>query len=283
MGGRAASVASGGADTEGRTGRGHVNLADADGITLTTAGGARARLYAETRCNESDRPSGSVGGSSTSTPPPSPQSQQGAPWAARAEHICHARGRTRCGLGRTTPPPTGFHSPQPTVGEEGPPPSAPPSPPEPVTTVETDAPSAPPSPPEPVASMETDAGAERAAERAAHRDLRAAHENWKAREAAERRARAALDAARQTWEDACDASNQLKLIWERALFTPAGDAIGYYELHRKQWEAAFHHSLEVDRLGSRFERCAQSLSDACAHVRHAEQRNAEALEVLAPG
>merc|ERR1712086_892907 len=72
MGGRAASVASGGADTEGRTGRGHVNLADVDGITLTTAGGVEAQLDAETLCNESDRPPGSVEGSSTSTPPPSP-------------------------------------------------------------------------------------------------------------------------------------------------------------------------------------------------------------------
>ena len=70
VGGRAASAASGGADTEGRTGRGHVNLADADGITLTTAGGARAQLYAETRCNESERPDFGVvaraGGSSGS-------------------------------------------------------------------------------------------------------------------------------------------------------------------------------------------------------------------------
>ena len=30
------------------------------------------------------------------------------PWAARAEHICHERGCTRCGLGRTTPLPAGF-------------------------------------------------------------------------------------------------------------------------------------------------------------------------------
>ena len=146
------------------------------------------------------------------------------------------------------------------MGDEGPSPSAPPSPPEPVASVETDAPSAPPSPPEPATSTETDAEVARAAERAAHRDLRAALENWKAREAAERKARAALDAARQTWEDACDASNRLKLLWERALFTPAGDAIGYYELHRKQSEVAFHRSLQVDRLGGRFERCAQSLS-----------------------
>ncbi|EOD12820.1 hypothetical protein EMIHUDRAFT_213016 [Emiliania huxleyi CCMP1516] len=118
------------------------------------------------------------------------------------------------------------------------------------------------------------------AERAAHRDLRAAHENWKAREATERRTRAALDEARRTWEDACGASNQLKLMWERALFTPAGDVTGYYELHRKASEVAFRRYQEVDRLGTRYEQCVQSLSDACAYGRHAAQRHAEALEAL---
>merc|ERR1712086_700294 len=43
--GRAANAASDGADAEGRTGHGHVNLADVNGIALTAAGGAEARLY----------------------------------------------------------------------------------------------------------------------------------------------------------------------------------------------------------------------------------------------
>ncbi|EOD16927.1 hypothetical protein EMIHUDRAFT_244677 [Emiliania huxleyi CCMP1516] len=50
VGGRAASVASGGADAEERTGHGHVNLADVDGITPTTAEGVEAQLDAETLC-----------------------------------------------------------------------------------------------------------------------------------------------------------------------------------------------------------------------------------------
>jgi len=122
--------------------------------------------------------------------------------------------------------------------------------------------------------------AARAEERAAYRDLCAARENGKARVATVRRTQAALGVARQTWEDACDASNQLKLIWERALFTPAGDAVGYYELHRKQSEAAFHRSLEVNRLGGRYEQCVQSLSDACVYMQRAAQRHAEALHAL---
>ena len=109
-------------------------------------------------------------------------------------------------------------------------------------------------------------------------DLRSAE----ARKATERRTRAALDEARRTWEDACGASDQLKLMWERALFTPAGDAVGYYELHRKASEVAFRRSQEVDHLDTQYEQCVQSLADACAYGRHAAQRHAEAIEGLEP-
>ncbi|EOD31261.1 hypothetical protein EMIHUDRAFT_232216 [Emiliania huxleyi CCMP1516] len=169
-----------------------------------------------------------------------------------------AGGSVRGGAGG----PLGGHSLRRPAGDERPPPSA------------------PPSPPEPAAPARTTVEAARAEERAAYQDLCAARENWRAKVATVRRTQAALDVARQTWEDACDASNQLKLIWERVLFTSAGDAIGYYALHRKQSEAAFHRSLEVNRLGNRCEQCVQSLSYACAYVRHAAQRHAEALDAL---
>ena len=66
------------------------------------------RPYAEALCNESWRPSRDEEEPPTPTPPPSPQSSHGTPWAARAERICHERGCTRCGLGRTTPLPEEF-------------------------------------------------------------------------------------------------------------------------------------------------------------------------------
>ena len=168
-----------------------------------------------------------------------------------------AGGSVRGGAGG----PLGGHSLRRPAGDERPPPSA------------------PPSPPEPAAPARTTVEAARAEERAAYRDLCAARENWRARVATVRRTQAALDVARQTWEDACDASNQLKLIWERALFTPAGDAIGYYALHRKQSEAAFHRSLEVNRLGTGANSACRA-SPTRAHTCDAAQRHAEALDAL---
>ena len=106
-------------------------------------------------------------------------------------------------------------------------------------------------------------------------DLLAEREFGRARAATERRVRAALDAVQQVWTDACDASDQLKRAWERALSTQDGDTVGYGELQRKQSQAAFRHYLEVERLRIRYEQCVQNLHEAYERVQHAAQRYAE--------